>query len=420
MRASAAKLALGVVAFLAFGAAAVVIVQSQQQLIALRNTTRGFDVIARESVGALASVKSAQLGYVAPGQRLGTWMARVDTLASDVSARLEELQKTATSREARSLVDEAVATFQDLRALDKRARQYLNSDQALMAADVLFVEGGETAAMAARQVEAARRAEYQALDARENAARQREAYAGGGAALFALLAIAGLILWPARQEPAAAVMPAAVPDETPWPQAVVEVAPAVETVTFPAAPATVDSGTLPVSSDLPRETVPVLTAAAELCIELNRARDVEGLRVLLERAAQVLDASGLVVWVGAPRAAALRPAIAYGYSPQALARMPHVPRTGDNAAAAAFRTGKLQIVLTRPGVSAGALAAPMLTPGGCIGALTAEIKNGGEAHDGVQALIAIFASQLAGILAESVLQSEELEDDLPVSRIASA
>ena len=116
----------------------------------------------------------------------------------------------------------------------------------------------------------------------------------------------------------------------------------------------------------------------------------------------------------------LRPVLAHGYSPQALARMPHVPRTGDNAAATAFRTGKLQIVLTRPGMSAGALAAPMLTPNGCIGALTAEIRNGGEAHDGVQALMSIIGSQLAGILAESVLHAQDVDEAVNVTRIASA
>ena len=49
--------------------------------------------------------------------------------------------------------------------VDKRARDYLQSGQLLMAGDVIFTEGGQTAASAARQVEAARLAEHQALDA---------------------------------------------------------------------------------------------------------------------------------------------------------------------------------------------------------------------------------------------------------------
>ena len=35
---------------------------------------------------------------------------------------------------------------------------------------------------------------------------------------------------------------------------------------------------------------------------------------------------------------------------------------------------------------------------GCIGALSVEIKGGGEASDSVQALAEIFAAQLAGVL----------------------
>ena len=81
-----------------------------------------------------------------------------------------------------------------------------------------------------------------------------------------------------------------------------------------------------------------------------------------------------------------------------------------------MRTGELQIVRRRPGISSGALAAPMLSRDGCIGALTAEIKNGGETSPGVQAIAAILAAQLAGILADSV----PVEDGLAESRIASA
>ncbi len=81
-----------------------------------------------------------------------------------------------------------------------------------------------------------------------------------------------------------------------------------------------------------------------------------------------------------------------------LARMPAVPRSGDNAAAAAYRTGVLQIVMSRPGASSGAVVAPISGPDGCIGALSAEIRGGGETSDSVQALAAILAAQLASIV----------------------
>jgi hypothetical protein len=89
--------------------------------------------------------------------------------------------------------------------------------------------------------------------------------------------------------------------------------------------------------------------------------------------------------------------LAHGYPDQVFARMPTVPRSANNAAAAAYRTAALQVVLTRPG-SNGAVVAPLLSPEGCVGALSAEILRGRETADSVQALAAIFAAQLAGML----------------------
>ena len=43
--------------------------------------------------------------------------------------------------------------------------------------------------------------------------------------------------------------------------------------------------------------------------------------------------------------------------------------------------------------------APILTADGRIGALSAEIRSGGETSESVQALASIFAAQLAGVLA---------------------
>jgi hypothetical protein len=120
-----------------------------------------------------------------------------------------------------------------------------------------------------------------------------------------------------------------------------------------------------------------------------------------------MDASGLVVWLGNSSGADLRPVLTHGYSAQTLARMPTVPRSADNAAAAAYRTGVLQIVLSRPGSSNGAIVAPLISPEGCIGALSAEITGGGEASDDAQALAAIFAAQLAGVLSSSVTQAAD-------------
>jgi hypothetical protein len=251
--------------------------------------------------------------------------------------------------------------------VDARARDYLQSSQPLMASDIVFTEGGETSAAAARHVDAALFSERQEFDAFEGRQRTLELYAlagagGVGALLILVLALAGSGPASSTSSPVGLQLSATA------------------------------------SSDLARTETRAPKTAAELCTEIGRVKDLDDLAKLVARAADLMGASGLIVWLGNASGADLRPAIAQGYPPQVLARMPAVPRSADNAAAAAYRTGRFQIVLSRPGASRGALVAPLLSPDGCIGALAAEIKEGGEVSDTAQALAAIFAAELAGVL----------------------
>jgi len=143
---------------------------------------------------------------------------------------------------------------------------------------------------------------------------------------------------------------------------------------------------------------PIMRSAADLTTEFGRVRDLQDLSRLLGRAADLMDASGVVVWMGTTSGGDLRPMISHGYSPQVAARMPLVPRHADNAAAAAYRTGKMQIVLSRPGGSNGAIVAPILVADGCIGAFSAEIRSGGETSETIQALATMSAAHLAAIV----------------------
>ncbi|MCU1385990.1 MAG: hypothetical protein JWL71_4687, partial [Acidobacteria bacterium] len=137
-----------------------------------------------------------------------------------------------------------------------------------------------------------------------------------------------------------------------------------------------------------------------------RVRDLDELNRVLGRAAEVMDASGLMVWMGSATGSDLRPVLAHGYAAEMIARIPPVPRSADNAAASAYRSGTLQIVLSRPGGAPGAVVAPILAADGCIGALSAEIRSGGETSDSVQALAAIFAAHLAGVLSTAPAVAE--------------
>jgi hypothetical protein len=358
-------------------AASVFIFQSEQTLSAKRSTLRAFDVRAREAATALTDARAGQQAYVAVGQGVDFWMPKVASHLEAAQASVDQLRALAANADAREALMHAASLLTELGNIDKRARDYLRSGQPLMAGDVVFAGGGETAAEASRLVEGARVAEQQSFDVTEATSRRLAMAVGGGAAGFAGLMLLLIALSPARpsaEGPAEASSLGLLDHSLARPGATV--------------------------SDAPRASLPGLKAAATLCTEMGRLKDVQGLTTALGHAADAMDASGLVVWLGDARGADLRPVAAHGYSEETLARMPAVPRSANNAAAAAYRGGTLQIVLARPGASSGAVVAPLLSPDGCIGALTAEIRSGGETSDSAQALAAIFAAQLVGVVAQ--------------------
>ncbi len=404
MRSRAAKLTLGAATVILFAAAAFFLFTSEKQIADQQGRVRMFDLRAREATDALADLRVAQQAYVAAGQGIAFWMPKVAATADTAAKAVAALRESAVSSTAKASLDDAASAIAEFGTVDKRARDYLKSGQELMAADVVFTEGGETAATAGRQVEAARLAENQAFDAWEAALRRQEAMALAGTGILGALVILGLAL--ARPGARMAAAPATEPlttaaesrvDRTP--------ALAVAASELPLRDAA------PVAPMAPMRVIsPLLTATAALCTDFGRVNEFQELRALLTRAAQVMEASGLVVWLGNTAGGDLRPVLAHGYSEQTIARMPAVPRAGHNAAAAAYRTGALQIVLSQPGGSTGAIVAPLLSADGCIGALSVEIKGGGETSDSVQALAAIFAAQLAGVLsvpAADVVPTEE-------------
>ncbi|MEO5740175.1 MAG: GAF domain-containing protein, partial [Vicinamibacterales bacterium] len=143
---------------------------------------------------------------------------------------------------------------------------------------------------------------------------------------------------------------------------------------------------------------PRLLTTAKLCGELARVAESRELPNLLERAARVLDASGIIVWVAEPSRQALVPALAHGYEPRVVARMGSIHRDANNAAAAAYRSSELRTVAGDASTS-GAVIVPLMTCDGCIGVMSAEMRSGCEKDESSQALATIFASQLATIVA---------------------
>jgi hypothetical protein len=142
---------------------------------------------------------------------------------------------------------------------------------------------------------------------------------------------------------------------------------------------------------------PDLSAAARLCTELCRVVEPHDVAPLLEGAAKILDAVGLIVWVWDPHGTQLRPALAHGYSDEVLAQLPRVGRDTDNATATAFRSAETRIVHGSD-LARGAVVVPLMTPVGCVGVLAVELRHGHERRESVRALATIFAAQLATLV----------------------
>jgi hypothetical protein len=397
MRSRAARWTFGTVTWIALGAAVFFVFKSEQQIASLTSSLHAFDLHAGDAIDALGNLRAAQQAYVSAGQGVAFWMPKVASTTDALTTALTALYQTKVGAGTRTALDEAGATVAEFADTDRRAREYVASGQQLMAADVIFTEGGNAAESAARQVEAARRVEREAYDANSAAIRQQEALAIGGAAALAGLVV--LFLAPLgsevdrpQEQASMSIIGQPLDISSAGPARLVQPAQIAPT---------------PAPTPAAKRSAPVLKAMADLATEFGRVRDSEELTRLLGRTADMMDASGLVVWVGNSAGADLRPALAHGYAPAVLARMPSVPRSGDNAAAAAYRTGSMQIVLSRPGGASGAIVAPILAAEGCVGALSAEIKGGGETSEAIQALSSLVASHLAGVLAATPVEAEQ-------------
>jgi hypothetical protein len=259
-------------------------------------------------------------------------------------------------------------------------------------------------------IERGRTAELAALDAARAALQRREAFSLGAAAAAATLIV--LLLMPGRR-PAMLAQPAALtaaPATSSAPLPADEIALALDSFdpidadegwtpakTPPVVPFPADS-----QSDVdapPAAATPSvdLQAVATVCNDLARVADTHALPELLERTAGVLDASGIILWIADPDGRELAPIVTHGYASTLVSRLGTIARDAENATAAAFRTSLLQTVKA-DAVSNGAIAAPLVTPTGCVGVMAAEVRDQAEGKETVLAAASIVAAQLAALV----------------------
>ena len=138
----------------------------------------------------------------------------------------------------------------------------------------------------------------------------------------------------------------------------------------------------------------LLAAAAELTVSVARVGDIDGLKPVMARLAEHLDAVGLIVWLEDASTQRLTPIVTHGYPAETLAHLPPIDLDADNATARAWRLAELQIVAGRGG-EPGAIVVPMPSSAGCVGVVAAEVRHGREHDPATLSLARILAAQLA-------------------------
>ncbi|MGE0449716.1 MAG: hypothetical protein AB7Q29_09045 [Vicinamibacterales bacterium] len=401
MRSRTARLALSGVAWIALGAAAFLAFESSRAIAERRASLRSFEATARDATDALDAAHAGQRAYVALTQTPGDWFPKVSTYLQSASTSIDALRASAESTSARQALIEAAAAMTELNSLDTRARRSVEGSDGSAAGAIVFVEAADAASKAVSNIDSARNAEQLAADAFEESSQRLAVSAVAATGLFSavVLAVLGFARTADGSDTATLARFATGGDmERDIAAAAAE---ARERLSI-----AVDPQTAPDAIDVLAEEPPqpderplqALLAAADVCTAFARVRQAEEIRALLQRAADGMNARGLIVWLGTANGGALRPVLAHGYSEQTLARIRPIARDADNAAATAYRLGEIQTVASRPGGAQGAIVAPLLVADGCIGALTAEVRERGEQSQVVRALAAIMAAQLAGIL----------------------
>jgi hypothetical protein len=379
---------------------------------------RAFDDHARSAEGQVADLRSAQQAYVAAGQGPDFWFAKATKALEDLRSSIADLRATASAPATVAAFDDVLGSLQDYDQMDARARVYARGHQPSLASDLIFSNGADLIRKISESIDQARLTERAARDAQIAALNRREVFSLGAAAAASLLIV--LLLMPAGASREAGLTipvesPAAVPprpvanlgldaegwspakrekpvetndEEVPEPAREAAAAPVTESAPVPASPAP----PVPVA---PRIHLPQV---ASICADLARIVDTRTLPSLLERAADTLDAAGIVLWVADPDGRELAPTMAYGYAPTLVVRLGTIERDAENATAAAFRTSLIQTV-TADAVSNGAIAAPLVGAAGCVGVMAAEVRHRGEQDDSVLAAAGIIAAQLATLVA---------------------
>lgn len=395
---------LVVLLFIAAAGAGAFAWSVDRQLAALatagRTTSARFDAL----VQAIARFDAAQQLFEQGREPETDWLTRVRRLFTQIETDAKGLHGAAASSAAAAAFDDVAARVAE--AVSK-AEENLRDGHDLMAADLLQDEAKPGAAAMRAAILEWRAAENNVTNStRATLMRQLWMVLGGTAAFWAI----GVLLLAPRQAtaaPAAAAPGLSIPTEPAGEAAIgapSEAAPVPEHTPAVAAPAHTAAVAAPAHALAVAAPAVDLVPAAELCVDIARADSGEALARLVDRAAAVIGASGLVIWLEGPDDG-LVPVLAHGYGPQPLELLGRLPLSDENVTTRAWHSGDLQW-MDGSARSRAALAAPMFQGSRRTGVLAVELADRARATPLSRALTSILAAQFATTLSP---QPEQLE-----------
>ena len=378
-----------VIAMLGVAAASGYQLLSFEQLIEQeRETERSFAALGGEITASISELRANQQAYVAAGQDPSHWMQRVTEQLETLNIRLATLARLATAASTVGSLENAQLAINDLTQVDRRARDHSDVGQDLMASDLLFTDGPELALIAINHIGLAVKTEREASDTAQTIHRKSQGVALAGAMGTSVLV--ALLLLPSSSQSAAKST---------------ELTDRVLLQSIEESSENTKQENNAETSSFEDETTRTalvsgalnLQLAADLCTDLSQLSNTSQLNVILARVAQVINASGIIVWILDANAHSLRPAIGHGYNAATLARLGAIPCDDDNATAVTFRDEQMHIVPAEPS-TLGAITAPIVSMSGCIGVLSLELRDEWEQNEEVQATAAILAAQLSTLV----------------------
>ena len=190
MQSRAARLILLCLFLLAISTTAFLFWRGDSQATHAALEARTFDASARAIERGVIDVRAAQLAYPAAGQPGDRWVTRVAQGLDAVRANLMTLRSAAVAPDAQAAIDATVVALNEFAKADKRAVEYVRTEQRLLASDVVFGDGLERSEAALAALAQARAAELQARETIVTAFRSRQVFAltaGTAAAVLVVL-----------------------------------------------------------------------------------------------------------------------------------------------------------------------------------------------------------------------------------------